>query len=195
MRTIKRALYSVLVAAALAAGVSGLVFGPLHVAEAQTASQPTKVRAPWRTTIPANNATRVLFNTHDKIVSSVLYRGMEASGGGTIPADPATIYAVHITFLKHNKASAANGIRVYARATDGTWIETDLNDGANPPNATIGTAATYQIPALASGRTTHLTLIVGHLINGFAIEYTAGADNPETWDGLIVLERSGTVWQ
>lgn len=195
MRTTKRVLFSIFTAAVLAAGIVGLVVGPLQTVEAQTSTQPTKVKAAWRTTIPGDNATRVLFNTHDKIVSSVLYRGMEASGGGTIPADPATIYAVHITFLKHNKASAANGVRVYARATDGTWIETDLNDGLNPPNATIGTAATYQIPALAAGRTTHLTLIVGHLINGFAIEYTAGADNPETWDGLIVLERSGTVWQ
>jgi hypothetical protein len=190
----KRLVFPIVLAAVLASGIAGLVIGPARIVEAQTTA-PTKIQAPWRTTIPADGATRVLFNTHDKTVGGVLFRGMEAIVGGTIPVDTRTIYAVHITFLAHNKASAANGIRVYARMTNGTWTETDLNDGLNPPNATIGTAATYQIPALAAGRTTHLTLVVSHLINGFAVEYTAGADNPESWDGLIVIERAGTVLQ
>lgn len=194
MRTIARHLAAAVLGAVLAVGAVNLALAPAQLASAQTTGNPTKILVPWRTTIPANNGTVVLFTTHDKTVSSVLYRGMQSSSG-PIPVDPRTIYAVHVTFLAHNKASAANGVRVYARKSDSTWTETDLNDGANPPAATIGTAATYQVPALSTGRTTHLTLVVGHLIYGFAIEYTAGADNPESWDGLIVLERSGTVLQ
>lgn len=136
--------------------------------------------APWPT-VPANNETIVLFTTHSR-----------APGGSGAPVQPSVpevmpqrISTVTITFLRHNKASAANGLRVYARDDTGTWRETDLpNDSGNP---TVGAAAAIQVAALTPPATQRETFVVSSL-NGVAIEYTAGADNPENWNGIIAIE-------
>lgn len=134
--------------------------------------------------IPANNATIVLFATHPKTPS-----------GGTLYQPPSGITAliknhfldaITAWWAQHNKASAANGLRVWATDDGGTnWFETDLKDDNGVPS--VGSAAPVQVPALASGQECRETFIVSHL-RGVALEYTAGADNPENWDGGIVLD-------
>lgn len=143
--------------------------------------------APWPTTIPANSATIVLFTTHPRVPA-----------GGTDPVQPTLksidrqVDLITVTWLLHNKASAANGLRIYARDNNGTWQETDIKSETNV--ATIGAAAPVQIPALSAGQEWRETIVVSHL-NGFAVEYTAGADNPEQWAGLIALDLGAMVVQ
>lgn len=142
--------------------------------------------APWPA-VPGNNATIVMFATHRR----------QAGGSGAWyeppPSirSPADIKAVTITWLRHNKASAANGLRVYGIDDTGAYQETDLQTDAGA--STIGTASPVQIPVLAAGREHRETLIVSHLRNGFAIEYTAGPDNPEEWNGVIAIDYNNQV--
>lgn len=142
--------------------------------------------------IPANNATTVLFCTRPKIPS-----------GGAVAFPVARdfdalnhrIDAVTVVFLGHNKASAANGLRVYGwdapgdlnplTGASGAWAETDLKDDNGVPSC--GAAAPIQVPILAAGQEFRRTFFVGHL-SAVAIEYTAGADNPETWLGYVVVD-------
>lgn len=138
--------------------------------------------------VPANGVTIVMFATHDRLAggSGALYHGMRGTLPGRLPFTPNDIVMMHMTFLRHNKASAANGVRAYARDDVGEWRETDLGDNANPPVSQIGTAAPIQIPILGAGVSRRMSFPVSHL-SGFAIEYTAGADNPEEWNGVIKL--------
>lgn len=142
--------------------------------------------------IPANSATTVLFTTRPKIPSggAVAYPALQGFEGLNHRID-----AVTVVFLGHNKASAANGLRVYGWDTagdvdpitnaQGTFRETDLKDDNGVPSC--GSAAPIQVPILSAGQEFRRTFVVGHL-SGVAIEYTAGADNPETWAGYVVVD-------
>lgn len=142
--------------------------------------------------IPANNATVVLFCTRPKTPSGGT---RTAPALGSIDNFAHRIDAVTVVFLQHNKASAANGLRAYGwdapgdddpnTGAQGVWRETDLKDDNGVPSC--GSAAPIQVPALAAGQEFRRTFIVGHLFDK-AIEYTAGADNPENWAGYIVLD-------
>jgi hypothetical protein len=138
--------------------------------------------------IPANNATIVLFTTHDRVPT-----------GGTDPVKPSiqnvhphSLDAVTVTFHRHNKASAANGLRAYVLDNTGTWRETDLKDDSGA--ATIGSGAAIQVPILAAPAE-HREKFVTSGYLGFALEYTAGADNPEEWNGTICAEYGMTAVQ
>lgn len=144
-----------------------------------------RIYAPWPA-VPANGATILLFAW-----------GPVARVTGTssfTPTDPNTknrqVDAVTITWQRHNKASAANGLRCYALGDDNVFYETDLKNDSNA--STIGASAPIQIPALAADQEWRETLIVSHLKGG-AIEYTAGPDNPENWNGTIAVDISGIV--
>lgn len=136
----------------------------------------------------ANNATTVIFNTHNKI----------PTGGtvlATVPvpmqmARPADIDAVTVVMLENNKAIAANGIRVYTPNTiepseQPTWLETDLKNNAGA--ATVGAAAPVTVGVLAAATEFRRTFVVSHL-PGVAIELTEGADNAETRTGWVVVD-------
>jgi len=153
-----------------------------------------RIGAPWPA-VPANNGTVVMFTTHQRLTggSGTLVQST-LSTGGTGGVDPKRIYAVTITWLRHNKASAADGLKIYARDDTDTYRETDLGDDSYPtPTPLFGTAAPFQIPALSSGTSKRVRLVVAHLVNGFCVEYVAGPDNPEQWNGVISVEMAGAV--
>jgi len=145
-------------------------------------------------TAPGNNATIVLFATHDRKAggSGDVFTGMKGAEG----IAPEEISAVEFTWHKNDQASAANGIRCYATDDGGTtWHETDLKDDANV--ATIGSAAPVQVRALAAGEEWRETFVVSHL-KGFCFEYTAGATGPTAttgWRGTIAIHRSALAVQ
>lgn len=140
----------------------------------------TKELVPWPTTIPANNATIVLFTTHLRQVGGSgeffqpSLKGVLGSSG--------RLNSIEVTFHRHNKASAANGLRLYALDDTDTWRETDLKDNNDLP--TIGSAAPKQVPILSAGQEYRIGIDVSRY-RGVALEYTAGADNPEEWNGTI----------
>lgn len=128
-------------------------------------------------TAPGNNATVILAATAAK----------QPGGSGAIVQPPPHMEklrgratAVTITFLAHDQASAANGIRVYAKDAAGTWRESDRKNDSDV--ATIGSAAPVQIPVLSSPAEKRVTIIVADL-DDWAIEYTAGATGPTATTG------------
>lgn len=134
--------------------------------------------APWPTAIPANNGVSILFATHHRVNGAIVYDARTLLKGyhGKVPD------VIDITFHRHNKASAANGIRAYAyddSDSTPTWRETDMKNAAG-----VAQLGAVQVPALVAPAEFRITLNVGHL-KGVAIEYTAGADNPEEWNGTI----------
>lgn len=137
--------------------------------------------ATWPT-VPANNGTIVLFATHDRLAggSGDLFPGM--FGGGVRGLHWQKIDACEIVFARHNKASAANGIRAYQMDDVGSWRETDIKDDTQ--TATLGA---IQVAALSSGAEARYLIDVARYTRGWALEYTAGADNPENWNGTITL--------
>lgn len=130
---------------------------------------------PWPT-VPANDATIVMFATHDRKAggSGVLFQGMKGVRG----LHYTHISAYEATWYQHNKASAANGIRVYARDVDGTWREVDIK-GVDGSTAGLP----VQIAANSAGAESHILVDVSRYLYGWAIEYVTGADNPENWSG------------
>lgn len=132
--------------------------------------------------VPANNGTIVLFATHDRLAggSGTLFRGMSGVRGLHF----SKIDGFEIVFLRHNKASAANGIRLYAYDDGGAWRETDLKDDLG-----VATLGAVQVGALSSGAEFRLLLDVARYRKGWACEYTAGADNPENWNGVLTLHH------
>jgi hypothetical protein len=124
--------------------------------------------------VPANGATVVLFTTHDRLTG-----GAGALVRPSLPAyDRQVPEMVELTLHRHNKAGAANGLKAYALDDTGTWRETDMKDDAD--------AATMPktVPALVAPAEWHEKFVTGHL-RGFCLEYTAGADNPEEWNGTV----------
>lgn len=141
------------------------------------ANAQTKYMAPWPT-VPGNNSTVILFTTHER-----------DPGGGQSIVQPSLagisgqqVDAIEVVFHRHNKASAANGLRLYAVDDTGAWRETDLKNDLDAP--TIGSAAPRQVPVLSAGQEYRIFLDVSRY-RGVRLEYTAGADNPEEWNGTI----------
>jgi hypothetical protein len=132
------------------------------------------VAIPAWPTVPANNATVVLFTTHDR----------QPGGAGTIVPPSLPSYervvpeSVDVTWHRHNKVSALDGLKTYALDDTGTWRETDMKDDTDAPTMP------KTVPALAAGDEWHEKFITGHL-RGFCVEYTAAADNPEEWNGTV----------
>lgn len=163
-----------------------------------------RVAANWPA-VPANSTTIIMFATHTKIPTggTVAFegcRGVIDLDMGENVATPyaipqnryADIDAIELVWLQHNKAAAANGVRLYARDNTGAWRETDHPDDLGTPM--IGPTAPITVGALAAGTTRRILIDVSRYIYGWAIEYTAGADNPENWSGAIVLHlRNGVV--
>lgn len=135
--------------------------------------------AAWPT-VPANDATIVLFATHDRKAggSGALFQGMSGVRG----LAPSKIDAIEVVFHTHNKASHANGIRLFARDDQGAWQATDLKGSTG--TATLGA---IQVPALSGIQEYRILLDVARYPRGWALEYVAGADNPENWTGTITL--------
>ena len=138
---------------------------------------------------PANNATAVLFNTHSRkpggsgtaVPPSTFTRG---NGTEVVAIAPDAIKTVRLTYHLHDRASAANGIRVYQTADGGaTWQETDMKDTLNA--ATIGAAAPVQVPVLSAGQEwSEKFEIDGY--KGIAIEHIAGATGPTAQTGWLL---------
>lgn len=156
-------------------------------------NSPSKLTAPWPAA-PGNAATIIMVCTADKVVSG-------SSSGVTkavnVPGGPSLIDAIELVWLENDQASAANGVRVYAKKSNGAWREVDVKNSAGA--ATIGAAAAKQAPVLASPAEYRLMIDVARYPYGVAIEYTAGATGPtsgaSTWDGLITLHQRAEAIQ
>jgi hypothetical protein len=144
---------------------------------------------PWPT-VPANNGTIVLFATHDRLAggSGTKFRAM-AGARGIAPTD---IDAFEVVWHSHNKASAANGLRLYVIDDQGAWVESDLKNDSG--TASIGSGAAIQVAALSAPAEARYLLDIARY-RGFAVEYTAGADNPENWTGTMTLHLNRAVVQ
>jgi hypothetical protein len=132
--------------------------------------------------VPANNATVVLFTTHDRLTG-----GAGALVRASLPTyDRQAPEMVELTFHRHNKASATSGLKSYALDDTGAWRETDMKDDDD--------AATMPktVPILAAGAEWREKFVTGHL-RGFCLEYTAGADNPEEWNGTVAARFGQSV--
>lgn len=136
----------------------------------------TRQFAPWPA-VPANGATVILFTTHPRVPGG----GAGSPQAPTLSMNRAIIDAVTITWQRHNKAGAANGLKFYVLDNTDTWRESDVKDNSD--------AATMPktVPALAAGAEWRETFVTGYY-RGFCIEYTAGADNPEEWNGTIAVD-------
>jgi hypothetical protein len=117
---------------------------------------------------------------------------LATGAGATVPStepvrnlDANDVNAIEIVWLRNDQASAANGVRLYAVDDAGTYREVDLKSDTNA--ATIGSAAPVQVPVLSTGQEWREFLDVSRYINGWAVEYTAGATGPTNWNGCIVL--------
>lgn len=142
---------------------------------------------------PGNDETVVLFATHPRKPggSGAAVMSSYTRGHGTDPVNicPDAIEHVRVTWVKHDKASAANGLRAYQTDDGGaTWHETDMKNAANV--ASIGAAAPIQIPVLSAGQVWAEDFDVGRY-RGFAIEETAGATGPTPvtgWKYIVAVE-------
>lgn len=158
-------------------------------------SPPSRAFAPWPAA-PGNNATILLFNSHPKIVSggTAVTRPSLQRLAGIGSFDTRELEALEVAWHRNDQASAANGVRAYTTDDGGvTWFETDLKSDTNA--ATIGSGAAIQVPILAVGAEWRETFIISHL-QGFAIEYTAGATGPTAvtgWRGTVTCHRSRMV--
>lgn len=135
---------------------------------------------------PGANTTIVLFATHDRLAGGAGANFPGMSGIGTqLPTHE--IDAIEVVFLRHDQASAANGLRLYARDDEGNFREVDLkgDDGV----ATIGAGAPKQVPLLAAGAEARYLIDVGRYSNGWALEYTSGAIalGASGWNGVLSL--------
>jgi hypothetical protein len=143
---------------------------------------------------PGNGATVILFSTYRKqaggsgayLQPSTFVR---ACSQEALTVAPGAIEQVRVAFHKHDKASAANGLRAYVLDPQGSWVETDLKDPTSG-SATIGANATVQVPALTAPQEFVKTFSLAGYI-GFALEYTAGAAGPTAdtgWDLTVAAK-------
>lgn len=148
---------------------------------------------------PGNGATVVLFTSYPRAAggsgavapASTFVRG---DGNQEVKIDPDAIETVTVTWHKHDKASAANGLRAYKLDSEKAWVESDMKDELNV--AGIGSAAPVQVPALSAGQEWREIFHV-EADRSFCLEYTAGATGPTAdtgWDltiAVIYSEQEG----
>ena len=105
------------------------------------------------------------------------------------------VVAVELVWIQNDQASAANGVRLYALASDKTTFrEVDCKDDNGI--ATIGSAAPQAVPVLSAGQERRILVVVARYPFGGVIEYTAGATGPTNWDVLVTYHlNDGGVLQ
>lgn len=131
---------------------------------------------PWPAA-PGNGATILMFTTHPAIAVAGITPVLQYAV--SVPAS--RINAWECVWIRNDRASAANGIRLYALDDGGTFREVDCKDDNG--NAQIGSAAPQAVAALSAGEERRL-LIDTSRYNGFAVTYTAGATGPTNWNGV-----------
>jgi len=146
---------------------------------------------------PGNAATIIMLCTHPKKVGSLsaiaagAVRVLQDYDGRDQPITADQISAVEIVWLENDQASNANGIHLYAMKKDtATWREVDCKDDNGV--AQIGVGAPQAVPVLATPAERRILIDVARY-SGFAVEYTAGATGPTSWDGTITLHLNDAV--